>query len=278
MTGRFRDGMAPEDADSPLEAYLDRLLLELSDLPPRRLRHMLAEAEAHLRDAAEEAMAHGAGPREAELEAVRRFGAPTAVAGGERRQGALSLPALLRALFTSGLLLAGLGGVAVGLSGLLAALIRVAAGAQFLADSAPGQSFDPSHCGVWLALEPHAVNCHQAAMADWANETVFYRIALGLLGGVALAAFALVRHRWRRSGRWAILPAGLLDTIALCGFGLAGLLACALAVNAAVGAGWHGSGQWLSAALVALPAGAVAGWRLLGDLRAGGPGALFRPA
>ena len=41
---------------------------------------------------------------------------------------------------------------------------------------------------------------------DWAFETVASRIAVGVLGAVALAAFAVIRRRWWSWPGWAGLP------------------------------------------------------------------------
>jgi hypothetical protein len=254
-------------ADSALEALLDELLVELADLDPRQTRHLLAEAEAHLRDCVAQAVAAGADEREAEAEAVRRFGAASEIARAERRRKPIPLPVALRAVLTSGWLLGSIGALAVGLSGLIAAVIRFTAGAQFLVDSAPGQSYAPGDCHRWLAAFPHAHSCHQAAILDWADETVAYRLALGVLGGLALLAFVAVRRRWSRNGRWAIMPPAVLDAVAGAVFAVAGAAVVLSALSAAVSAHGHGVGQWLSAAAVALPAAAIAGWRLLGQLR-----------
>jgi hypothetical protein len=254
--------------DSPVEAYLDRLHVELSTIEPRQARHMMAEAEAHLRDAVADAMARGLDEPEAEAEAVRRFGDAAGVARAERRRPRLPVAVAVRALVSSGLLLGGLGAVAVGLSGAVAAAVEAAAGQQFLVDSGPGNSFDPGMCATWLAGDPHARSCHLAAIADWSAETVVYRLALGALGLLALAGFAILRRRWRRTGRWAILPATVLDASAAATFAVAGAAVVLSGLNAAIAAHGHGVGQWLSAAIVAVPAAAVAGVRLLRDLQA----------
>jgi hypothetical protein len=261
------------DSDSPIEDYLDALHVALGTDRPREARHLLTEAEAHLRDAAEAAAAQGSSPFEAEQAAVRRFGDARVIARADARalrpRAAVAWECAMGAW-----LLGGLGAVAIGLSGVLAAAMRLLVGARFLADAAPGKSVDPSACGRWLALSPHATSCHAAAIADWANETVAYRIAFGLLGVAVLAAYALAR---RRLGRRARPPALLLDAVATTAFGLAGCGALLLAANALTAGAGHGVGQWLSAAIVALPAAAVAGRRLARDLEAGAPTSVAGP-
>lgn len=68
--------------DSPVEVYLDELLLVLPGTP-RQIRHQLAETEAHLRDATAEGVARGLTEIQAEADAVARFGPCQLIAGAE---------------------------------------------------------------------------------------------------------------------------------------------------------------------------------------------------
>jgi MYXO-CTERM domain-containing protein len=87
-----------------------------------------------------------------------------------------------------------------------------------------------------------------------------------IVGLVALAGLWLARRRWFPAHRWAPLPATVVDTIATTIFALSGAWLAGLGVDARVVSAGHGSGQWLSAAPVALVAAAVFGTRLLRDL------------
>ena len=58
--------------DSPIEAFLDELVVGLSTRRPRQLRHLVQETEAHLRDDADRAAAAGLSQFQAESEAVTR--------------------------------------------------------------------------------------------------------------------------------------------------------------------------------------------------------------
>lgn len=253
-------------SDSPIEAYLDRLLLELRSHPPRPVRQLLAETEAHLRAAAAEAVAGGMSHADAEADAVARFGPAPVIAQAERERARTPLATIARQCVASCWLLGAVGAVAVGLSGLVAAVLGAIGGSRFLADH-PGRLLTASDCARWLAADPRALSCHQAAVADWAAETVYYRLAAGLLGAVALALFVVARRRLGRLGHWTVLPAAVVDTIAVTLFGAAGAYALAMGVDAVVVSSGHGAGQWLSAAPVALAAAAFFGARLLRDLR-----------
>ena len=105
-------------------------------------------------------------------------------------------------------------------------------------------------------------------MADWANETVVSRVVFGILGLVALAVLWLARRRPLAGYRRAELPATVVDTIATVIFGVSGAWMAGLGIDALAVSSGHGSGQWLSAALVALTAAGIFGTRLLRDLSA----------
>ncbi len=51
----------------------------------------------------------------------------------------------------------------------------------------PPHTSPPQIARVWQAMYPNAATCAQAALRDWTAETIFYRIALGLVGLVARA-------------------------------------------------------------------------------------------
>jgi hypothetical protein len=182
---------------------------------------------------------------------------------------ATPLRVVVRQVATTAVLLSGIAGVAIGLSGALAALIRAVAGTRGLVDVAPGQALSAGDCARWLAADPGAGSCRNAAVADWAAETVVYRIAAGVLGLLCVLAYTRLRRRTVGSDQWPVLPATVTNTIALTAFGSAGVWTLALGVDAIAVSSGQGSGQWLSAAPVALLAAAVFGLRLLGNLRGG---------
>jgi len=251
--------------DGPIEYYLDNLFVELRRNDPRGARSMLHEAEAHLRDTADEAVRAGISPEDAEAEAVRRFGEARLVAAADRAHGRLWVA---RGMFISAWSLGAWGAVAVGVSGLVAGSMRLAGVTnRFLAGSWPKPGITASDCARWLGNYPHAGSCAKAAMADWAFETVAYRVAFGVLGLAALACLWFARRRWLPANRWAPLPATVVDTVATTIFGLSGAWLAGLGVDTWVVSAGHGSGQWLSAALVALAAATVFGTRLLRDLQ-----------
>jgi hypothetical protein len=255
-----------EEPNSPIERYLDELVARSRDLPARALRHLIAEAEAHLRDDAEAAQARGVLAYDAEVHAVARFGSAANIAAAERQRLRTPTAVLLRQTILSGLLLGSVGAIAVGVSGLVAALIRAISGARVLAGVPASRALSASDCARWLRLDPGAHTCATAAASDWAAETVYYRLALGLLGVIGLVVVQRIL-RSRRFAHGAMLPAAIQDTIAVSLFAAAGFATLAMGVDSVVASAGTGSGQWLSAALVAFVAAAAFGIRLFRTVR-----------
>ncbi len=251
-------------ADDLIEQYLDELVAQLAPLGPRRLRQVLAETEAHLRDAVAEAVAGGMDERDAHAQAIARFGPVDALVAAEYQSKAGSALTVGRQAVSSLWLLGAIAGVAVGVSGLAAALVPLVFGRTFLIDVAPNTVLTATDCARWLAGDPTAGSCRDAAIADWADEVVGYRVAVGVLGVLALIAYRLLRRRgWLADG----LPRAVSDTVAVTGFAVGALLTLVLGWNAVATAGGHGSGQWFSATIVALTAAMIFTLRLVSDLR-----------
>lgn len=246
---------------SAVEAYLDELVQALAGRPPRELRAVLAEAEAHLYDDIEAATARGVPREQAERDAIARFGPAVDLAAAERRRARLTVRESLGQLTRAAVLLAGVGAVVVGVSGLAAAVVRMFGGDRALVDVGPGRTLNPSDCARWLAAYPHAGDCHAAAVADWADETVYYRLAAGILG-----VLLLIAYRWLRRGYQPPRALSTVrDAVGLTAFGLAAVYTSAAAVDAA--SGGSGVGQWLSATPVAAGVAGVFGVLLIRDLR-----------
>jgi hypothetical protein len=203
---------------------------------------------------------------EAERRAVARFGTVRSVAAAEARRSSIPCAALVRQVGVSGLLLGGIGGIAVGVSGVITALLGALGGSTFIVDISPSTHLAPSDCARWLANDPGAHSCYQAALSDWASEIVGFRLVAGAAGLVAVGAFLLVRRRGTRSQRFETLPAAVIDTIATTLFGLAGAWTLGLGIDWLV-VGRNGAGQWLGAAPAALALGGYYGFRLLRDLQ-----------
>lgn len=247
-------------SDSPVEDYLDRLL-GAAPGPPREVRALLAEAEAHLRDATAAGIASGLSLRQAEEQAVARFGPVRTVTAAEGRRQSLPLAVVTRQVISSGLLLGAIGALAVGVSGLVAAALAAVKGSTFIVNISHSTHLAPSDCARWLSQDHGAHSCYQAALSDWTFEVVAYRVLIGVLGALALGLYVIIRRRGL-----AGLPPAVVDTIAVTAFGVAGAWTLGLGIDWVV-QGTNGAGQWLAAAPISLVLAGLFGWRLLGDVR-----------
>jgi hypothetical protein len=253
----------------PIEGYLDQLLGHLRG-SAHDIRRILAETEDHLRDATAEEVAAGAGEEEAQRRAIERFGDPRAVA---RRFSARLAPvpsaAVATELARAAVLLAGAGLVAIGISGLLAELLGRLFGAGFVAGDLPGITYTPARCAEFLEYFPDAGGCEQAAALHHWGEVVEYRVAIGVLGLLLLGGYLL----WRRSRggeppRYlGVLPDGFAATVATSLYGVAAAVLALEGLDALLVADGDGTGQWLSAAVVAAGVAVVYGISLYRTVR-----------
>jgi hypothetical protein len=248
--------------DDPIEAYLDELLVHLRG-SPRTVRRVLAEAEAHLRDAVD----NGATPQEA----IARFGDARVVATRCNGVGSVPLPVLARQLLLAATLLCSIGFLAIGASGVVSAALDVAFGPRVVAGDLPDVRYTPARCAELHALAPHEPTCLAAAARHHADEVERYRIAAGVLGAAGLGAWALLRRRWRATPATGALPPGMVPAVGAAVFGVATL---ALASQAMQSIGWRstaGLGQWVSAAGVSAVVAAGFGVVLYRTLRRPSP-------
>ena len=141
---------------TPVDDYLDELLRR-TRADARTTRRLLDEAGDHLHTTAAELQATGMSRHDAELEAVRRFwpARPIVRATFRRSFVALILETLRAALF-----LAGCGLVAVGISGLVALVMILCAGRNFVG----GVSVPPFQAG---------------SVAETADDAVVLRVIAG---------------------------------------------------------------------------------------------------
>ena len=254
-----------------IEGYLDQLLVALGGRA-RGVRRVLAEAEAHLEDAAAEGEAAGLTRAEAERQAVERFGPPRDVARRFGRAGALADRRLVAEVMSAAVALTDVGLLAIGASGLVAWGMRATLGDRFVAGDGPGVTYTAARCRDFREYHPEAPTCAAAASAHHADEVSSYRVAAGILGAL-VAAGAWVWHRRRRRRAPApalgVLPDGLTAAVAATLFGVVGAGLAVQGLGILVSAGTHaGAGQWLSAAIVSLAVAGAYGVSLLRTLAA----------
>ncbi|MGI8776695.1 MAG: permease prefix domain 1-containing protein [Acidimicrobiales bacterium] len=255
--------MTNETVSDPIEAYLDRLLVELSGRA-RNVRRILAEVDDHLHDAVDEGVAEGLSTGEAEQRALARFGTPATVARRFTRGGPgrfLPVPVLSQLVLALALL-AGIGLMGIGASGALAGGMGAVFGKDFVSGDVAGVTYTPARCADYLEYHPEAGTCARAATAHHFDETVQYRLAAGVLGLLVLGGLYLIR-RSRRLARIiplgegvGLLPEGFVATTGAAVFGC-GASVLIVSGLAQVGGGSGGAGDYLSGGIVAAVIAAV---------------------
>ncbi len=235
-----------------IDDYLDALLGELR-VDPRRARRILAEAEDHLRESAREISIAGASEADAARIAIDRFGPPGEVARRFTRGSYILSGALIRPLIASLLLLAAIGFLVVGASGVLAWAFGKTISIAFVSADGPGVTYTAERCKDFLGFHPEAGNCAAAAQAHHFDE-VTGRMDFGVLGLVALTAWFFVRRSLRTMERWSLLPRGFTPAVGATAFTLASL-ALPFAILTWAFQGLHsGAGNNLSIGLASLVA------------------------
>ena len=231
-----------------IDDYLDRLLQELAGRPAD-VRRVLVEVESHLLDAVDEGVASGLDEAAAVDAALARFGSPTTVARRYRRTS-LPLP-VRRELGYALALMAAVGLLAIGASGIASMGMRAAFGSQFVAGDTPGVTYTADRCADFERFHPESPDCAAAAGAHHADEVETYRVAAGVLGALVLGGRWWFRRR--REPIIGVLPDGMVATAGTAVFGMAGMILAAQGVTGLLAEGRdHGAGQWLSASIVSL--------------------------
>jgi hypothetical protein len=238
-----------------------RDLRDSLELAPQEAGLVVAEAEDHLRETAACGLATGMTQHEAQLAAISAFGSVTAVvrAHASRPAGFIrgrTPVAILGDLVLAGWKLAGIGLIAVGVSGLAVLVMNVVLGRSFTGGAPAGVSFPEARCAYWLSLWPGAHTCAAAHMLEASSDAVVLRAGAGVIGAALLVAYGVVRlvQQRRRRGPVVVL-AGYFPLLAAGVFG-AGALALALAQLTGFPVK-QGPGTYLSGAFVAA---VVAAW------------------
>ena len=230
------------------ESYLARVSAALPVADERRVA-ILDELRDHLHEALDAARERGLGEEAAAAEALARLGSPAEVAAGfAERPRALVL--LLAAYAHLALVLGG-ALVAIGVSGVAAAVLGLWQGAAFISGAPPIEPLGLDRCAELADLEPAARDCADAWSRHFFEESVAYRVVAGVLGGLLIGSHLLLLRRLGLRGVWASRSAGATALLALAG-SCAGLVAWADGTFTAINA-WTsavpthaGPGWWVS--------------------------------
>jgi preprotein translocase subunit Sss1 len=241
------------DVPDDLAVYLGRLTARLHG-PPDHLQRLLDETEAHLADAVDHLVAAGTDPLIAPTEALRRFGDVDVVArsmnratlGRYRRPAAREAATTLTAVAAAGLL-------AMGVVGLLARVATALTSTSFVFGLPAGARMPAASCRHWLAVQPAATGCRDAATFE-ASADLTLGLAVAGVVGLLLALLAVVLHSRART-RPGLMPIGAGPALAVVAFGLGALTTALLAAADAVVFSIWGAGLfWVAAATCTLAA------------------------
>ena len=103
-------------------------------------------------------------------------------------------------------------------------------------------------------------------MREWAAETIFYRIAVGVFGLIAFAALVAIRRGSVRARLARPLPPLVSDAVATTAFGAAVVWPRGLGIHAMLVRSGHGAGALLSAVPIAVACTAYYGRRLAHEI------------
>jgi len=237
-----------------IDAYLDDLLPRLRG-PAHDVRSTLAEAEAHLRDAADADVAAGMDPQDAQRRAISSFGSAREVATAANR-GVLGVSAaeLGQALAGAATRMVAVGLVAIAVATLGARALAGLTSTHFVFGTPSGASLAASQCRHWLAIHPSASTCARAATLENADDTVVFHLGGAILGLAILAvAYFVARRFWRPTAATrAAIPAGVVPAIGATVFGTVGIALVVAGLSDAMVSGLWGRGLWYVEGAVAL--------------------------
>lgn len=244
-----------------IDEYLDELYSRLRG-DPAECRSMLAEAEAHLRDAAEASVGAGMEEDAAQQAAIAAFGSPAEVARAAQRH---PVATAIIAFLQSGAVLAATGFAAIAIATIGARMLAVVTSTHWVYGAPASFAFPAAKCAHWLAVQPTAASCHAAATLENADDSFLFSLAGAAIGlvlvGLVFAAVALVRRFVRLSRRG--VPAMVVWAVGATAFGGAGVALVAAGFANVVVPGHWGQGLWYVQGVVSLVFAAYFGARLV---------------
>jgi hypothetical protein len=167
--------------------------------------------------------------------------------------------------------------IAVGVSGIVAGLFGTFAGARFVSGDAPGVTYTPERCADYFEYVPTASTCADAAALHHLGEVEDYRIAVGVLGLLALLVLWAAR-RFTVLGRpSATPPAGTVIAVLFALFAAVAVLLGGVSLMELVFGQTSGVGADLSAGLVSGVAALANATYVIVRVRRGAHGHLPQP-
>jgi len=177
-------------------------------------------------------------------------------AGAEARSWFLPKRLVADLAFTLGRL-AIVGLIAIGVSGGIAGAMGSLFGERFVSGDLPDITYTRARCTDFFEYSPGARSCEEAATHHHYGEVTTYRAGAGFLGLLALGVYLLIRRRFRTTP--STLPDGFEATVGTTLFGGAAAALLFSSLPFVVLGQAAGSGQYLSAGIVALALAALYG-------------------
>ena len=251
-----------------IEGYLDEVADRLGG-SAGRLRRVLAEFEAHLRDAVDAHRAAGMAAAEAQSAALREFGSAIEVADAVNRASSADarIP-LLRAAVESLARLSATGLVALGVAAGVARVVVALTSTQAIFGLPSAARVPAAACAHWLAVQPAAASCQRAGTLE-ASSDLTAALALAGIAGLLLWVMVLLLDRIAPPPA-EVLPPVLAPAIGMAGFGAAAVGLAVLALNDAVVFMVWGAGLWWTLAACSLAVATASGGLLARALSGGG--------
>lgn len=237
-----------------IDAYLDDLLTRLRG-SAGVIRNTLAEAEAHLRDAAEADVARGMEPEAAQLKAIASFGSVREVSTAANR-GVLGLSTTQLSAALAGdagrMVAVGLGAIAI--AAVAARALAAVTSTHFVFGTPAGANLSAEQCRHYLDAQASAASCTSAAALENADDTLLFHLGGAVLALLALGIIFLVARRigLTASATHTAVPTGIVPAIGATVFGTVGVALIAAGLSNAMVSGLWGRGLWYVEGAVAL--------------------------
>ncbi|GAB3801472.1 hypothetical protein GCM10028798_17470 [Humibacter antri] len=244
-----------------IDAYLDELFTRLHG-DVAECRSMLAEAEAHLRDATAASVQEGIDEDAAQQVAIEAFGSPEHVA---RSADPHPVAAAVAAFVMAGGGLAVVGFVTIGLSAVIARVVAAFTSTQWVYGAPAGHRFSAAQCAHWLSVQPTAADCSSAAAMENSDDSFQFTIA-GVIAGLLVVGIAIGLALFlRRTAPIARrrVPHIVVWAVGATAFGGSGVALLAGGVGDIVVSGLWGQGLWYAEAAIALTVAMYFGARLI---------------
>lgn len=140
--------------------------------------------------------------------------------------------------------------VAIGVSGVLAAVLGATLGHEYVVELLREVAVTPERCVELMRLEPEAASCAAALSEHKYEELISFRFLAGVLGALMIVVHFFITRKWTRAGNHPVREVGTGPALGLGAFAAATLLMALIAFASGNFSGNNAPGEWLSATAV----------------------------